>query len=92
MHQVLFSSTHRSGLESPSFLLWPPLTLRMQVPSVILSPPHVGIRQLWSPNLSSVMASDMWPSHCEPFQWRVKQPQGSCLGGRSGTLAAQISF
>ena len=91
MHQVLFSSTHQSGLESPPFLLWPPLTLRMQVPSVILSPPHVGIRQLWSPNLTSVMASDMWPSHCEPFQWRVKQPQGSCLGGRSGTLAAQIS-
>ena len=91
MHQALFSDTHLSRLESPPFLLWPPLTLWMQVPSVILSPPHVGIRQLWSPNLTSVMASDMWPSHCEPFQWWVKQPQGSCLGGRSGTLAAQIS-
>ena len=72
----------------PSFLLCPPLTLWMQVPSVILSPPHVGIRQLWSPNLTSVMASDMWPSHCEPFQWWVKQPKGSCLGRRSGTLVA----
>ena len=55
MHQVLFSSTHQSGLESPPFLLWPPLTLRMQVPSVILSPPHVGIRQLWSLKLRSII-------------------------------------
>ena len=43
MHHALFSSTHRSGLE---FLLCPPLTLWMQLPSVFLAAPHVGIRQL----------------------------------------------
>ena len=39
----------------------------------------------------SSMASDMWPSDSESFQWWVKQSKESCLGGRSGTLAAQIS-
>ena len=39
----------------------------------------------------SSMASGMWPRDSESSQWWVKQPKGSCLGGRSGTLVAQIS-
>ena len=54
MHQALFSNTHRSGLQFPILPAVPPLTLWMQLPSVFLTVPPVGIRQLWSLNLSSI--------------------------------------
>lgn len=73
----------------PSFLLCPPLTLWMQLPSVFLTAPMWGSGSFGALTLvPSSMASDMWPSDSESSQWWVKQPKGSCLGGRSGTLVA----
>ena len=60
MHQVLFSSTHRSGLEFPVLPAVPSTDpLDASAFSHLESPPHppcyVGIRQLWSLKLSSII-------------------------------------